>query len=95
MFIKSILAKLKTKFTSKKWKLFLYYEKQCVKVLKVTENERPIKKAYVVNVWFRKHIFMTNYAKVVLVPMRVLYYDKDKRETHLESILYEGAEINE
>lgn len=79
--------------TNKKWKLYIYYKSQCVKVLKVDGEERPIRKAYVVDVWFKKHIFCTNHAKVVLVPMRILFFDKDKKVTHVESILYEGVDV--
>jgi len=91
--IKTIFNNIKTRFTNKKWKLYIYYLNQCVKMIKVDADEKPLKKAYVLNVWFRKHIFKTNYAKVVLVPMRILYHNDITRETHVESKLYEGVDV--
>lgn len=82
-----------SRITTKKWKLYIYFQKQCVKVIKVDDDEKPLGKVYALDIWFKKHIFLTNHAKVVLLPTRILFNDSSKRATHVESILYEGVDI--
>ena len=92
MFIK-IIDNIKDKFKrNKKWKLNFYYRSQWVKTIHISENEKPLSKVYVCRILFRKHLFATNYAKVVLLPIRILFNDPIKKEIHIESILYEGVE---
>lgn len=86
-------TKIVNRITAKNWKLYIYYKSQCVKMIRVTGEERPIKKAYVLDVWFKKHIFFTNHAKVVLAPIKILFFDETKKVIHVESILYEGDDV--
>lgn len=90
-----IINNIKNRLTTdKRWKLKIYYYGQLVKTVKVDEHDKPLGKVYVCSIWFRKHIFKAIHATVVLVPMKVLYANKDKRETHVESILYEGDDLS-
>lgn len=76
-----------------KWKLMLYVNHQLVKTIYVTEDERPAEKEYPCTVWFKYNIFKSMKVRVVLKPIKLLYSNNDKMETHMESVLYEGVGV--
>lgn len=81
------------KIFKKKWKMYLYAENQCVKKIKISDEEEPFEKVYIINIWFKKHIVGTNFTKVVVKPFKLKCTNDKKKEIHVEAKLYEGVEI--
>ena len=50
------------------WKVYMYANNLYIKKIKVKNVEQLFNTSYVINVWFKKHIFNTNYTKVVVKP---------------------------
>ena len=77
----------------KKWTLYLYYNGVLIKKLKIDENEAPAENNYVVNVWFKKQLFKSNLAGVIVRPIRLLKNDEKRRKTYWGTTLETGIEI--
>ena len=76
------MKKLKIKqIKNKKWTLYLYYSGILIKKLKINQDEAPSENSYVVNVYFKKKLFGTNKAGLVVKPIRLLKNDEIKRKT--------------
>ena len=81
---------------SKKWKLYLYLNGQCIKCLKIDKDFAPMNKIYVVKVRNKRHLLGTNKAvQIVVRSYKYKYTDEIKRTAHIEVIMYEGVEVNE
>lgn len=84
-----------TKITkSDKWKLYLYYQGQCIKRLYVDDDFQPMEHFYVVKVRGMKHLLGTN--RKVQIIVRYFKYkltDNDKKEVHIETINFEGSDL--
>jgi len=65
-----------------KWTLYLYYSGVLVKKVKIDKDEAPAKNCYVVNTYFKKRLFGSNKAGVILRPIRLLYNDEKNRKTY-------------
>ena len=90
-FTDSIITKI-TK--SDKWKLYLYYQGQCIKRLYVDEDFQPMEHFYVVKVRGMNHLLRTN--RKVQIIVRYFKYkltDNDKKEVHIETINFEGSDL--
>lgn len=81
------------KLFKKTWKLYLYYNGVLIKRLRIDENEAPAQNSYVVNVWFKKQLFKSNYAGVIVRPIRLLRNDEKNRKTYWGTTLETGIEI--
>lgn len=81
------------KIKKRKWKMYLYAENQCIKKIKINDDEEPFEKVYIVNIYFKKHILGTNFAKVVVKPYKLKCTNESQKEIHIEAKLYEGVEI--
>ena len=82
---------MKTK--NKKWKLYLYYDGVLVKKLKIDENEEPKKNGYAVRVYFKKFLFRTNIASVILRPVVLLKNNESEKKTYWGTILEQGVDV--
>lgn len=96
--ITSFTQKILDYFEDKrKWKLKIYFLNQLVCTKKI-ESFKEIKDIfnmpYICRV-HKKHIFNTNNTQVVLIPNKALFLDKDKKEMHINCVVYEGVELNE
>ena len=81
---------------SKKWKLYLYLNGQCIKCLKIDKDFAPMNKIYVVKVKNMKHLVGTNKSvQMVVRSYRYKYTDEIKRQAHIEVLNYEGVELSE
>lgn len=81
---------------SKKWKLYLYLNGQCIKCLKIDKDFAPMNKIYVVKVKNKRHLLGTNKAvQIVVRSYKYKYTDEIKKTAHIEVIMYEGVEVNE
>lgn len=96
--ITSFTQKILDYFEDKrKWKLKIYFLNQLVCTKKI-ESFKEIKdifnKPYICRV-HKKHIFNTINTQVILIPKKALFLDEDKREIHINCVVYEGVELNE
>nr|DAJ48315.1 MAG TPA: hypothetical protein [Caudoviricetes sp.] len=81
---------------SKKWKLYLYLNGQCIKCLKIDKDFAPMNKIYVVKVRNKRHLLGTNKpVQIVVRSYKYKYTDEVKKMAHIEVIMYEGVEVNE
>lgn len=81
---------------SKKWKLYLYLNGQCIKCLKIDKDFAPMNKIYVVKVKNKRHLLGTNKpVQIVVRSYKYKYTDEIKKTAHIEVIMYEGVEVNE
>lgn len=76
-----------------KWKLYLYYKNQCIKRLYIEDNEQVFSTVYKVNIYFKKHLFGSNFIKTMLIAYKVKFIDKAKKEIYIEVKDYIGGEI--
>ncbi len=95
--IKEIEDKIKKKIDKflikDKWKLYLYYKNQCIKRLHIEDSEQVFSTAYKVNIYFKKHIFGSNFIKTMFIASKVKFIDKAKKEIYIEVKDYIGGEI--
>lgn len=77
----------------KEWTLYLYYSGVLIKKLKINENEAPAENSYVINVYFKKKIFGSNIAGVIVKPIRLLKNDEKNKKTYWGTTLETGIEI--
>ncbi len=88
------MKKLKIKqLKSKKWTLYLYYMGVLVKKVKINQDEAPSENSYVINVYFKKKLFGTNKAGIIVKPIRLLKNDEINRKTYWGTTLETGIEI--
>lgn len=81
----------------RKWKLKIYFLNQlvCTKKIEAFKKFKDIfNKPYICRV-HKKHIFNTINTQIVLIPNKALFLDEDKKEIHVNCIVYEGVELNE
>lgn len=92
--IKNIFKhKIKNIFKRKKWKMYLYANNQCIKCIRIPDEESPFENTYIINVYFKKHIIGTNFAKIIVKPYKLKYTDNKNKCIHIETKLYEGVEV--
>lgn len=79
---------------NKKWILYLYLNGQCIDKRKIDKDFAPMGKFYVVKVRGMKHLLGTN-RKVQIVVQSYKYKltNENKREAHIETLIYEGVDI--
>lgn len=79
---------------NKKWTLYLYLNGQCIDKRKIDKDFAPMGKFYVVKVRGMKHLLGTN-RKVQIVVQSYKYKltNENKREAHIETLIYEGVDI--
>ncbi len=80
-------------FLRKRWKLYLYLNNLCIKKIYIDEETKPKDEIFVINVWFKKHLFNTNYTKIVVHPSKLIYTNDKKKETHWEFDYEKGIDI--
>lgn len=87
-----MFKKVKSIF-NKKWKLYLYYNGVLIKRLRIDEDEEPAKHSYVVTVYFKKNMFKSNVAGIIVRPIRLLRNDEKHHKTYWGTTLETGIEI--
>lgn len=76
-----------------KWTLYLYYSGVLVAKKRIDENEAPAENSYVITTHFKKKIFGSNRAGVILRPVRLLKNDEKNKKTYWGTMLETGIEI--
>lgn len=90
--VSDLFTEIIDRITGKKWKIYLYLQGQCVKKIYVDEDFLPTEHFYVVNIRGRKHLVGTNRkTKVMLQFYKYKMTDNDKKEVHIETLIYEGV----
>lgn len=77
----------------KKWNLYLYYNGILIKKLKIDEQEAPAENSYAVKTFFKKKLFGSNIAGVVVRPVRLLKNDEKHKKTYWGTTLETGIEV--
>lgn len=77
----------------KKWSLYLYFNGTLIKKLRIDENEAPAENSYAVTTFFKKKLFGSNIAGVVVRPVRLLKNDEKNRKTYWGTVLETGIEV--
>ena len=93
--IVEFMQKLRLNYeNNKKWTLYLYLNGQCIDKRKIDKDFAPMGKFYVIKVRGMKHLLGTN-RKVQIVVQSYKYKltDENKREAHIETLIYEGVDI--
>lgn len=89
--------KIKSKILKEdKWKIYLYLQGQCVAKVYREDEATPLNEIYIVNVRGKKHLLGTDKrTQIVLKPYRYKFGNNDKKEIHLECIMFEGVRIDD
>ena len=75
------------------WKVYMYVNNQYIKRIKMKNVEQLFNTSYVINVWFKKYIFGTNYTKLVVKPTLLKKTIEDKKQIHVEIDFEKGVEL--
>lgn len=78
---------------TKDWTLYLYYSGILIKKIKIKEQEAPADNSYVINVYFKKKLFGSNIAGVIVRPIRLLKNDEKNKKTYWGVTFETGIEI--
>jgi hypothetical protein len=71
----------------------MYINNLYIKKIKVRDVDKLFTSNYAINVWFKKHIFNTNYTKVIVRPKLLKKTIEEKREIHVDVELERGVEV--
>lgn len=77
----------------KKWTLYLYYNGILIKKVKINENDAPGENNYPINVYFKKQLFGSIKAGIIVKPIRLIRNDEKSKKTYWGTILDTGIEI--
>lgn len=75
------------------WKIYMYVNNKYIKKIKLKNVENLFSSSYVINVWFKKYIFGTNYTKLVVKPKLLKKTIEDKKQIHVEIDFERGVEV--
>ena len=75
------------------WKVYMYINNLYIKKIRIRDVDKLFTSNYAINVWFKKHIFNTNYTKVVVKPKLLKKTIEDKKEVHVDVELERGVEV--
>lgn len=88
-----MIKKIKQKIKHRKWTLYLYYNGICIKKIKISENEAPAENNYAFTVYFKKKMFGSNIAGVIVKPITILRNDENKKKTYWGTTLEIGTKV--
>lgn len=75
------------------WNIYMYVNNQYIKKIKLKNVEHLFSSSYVINVWFKKYIFGTNYTKLVVRPKLLKKTIEEKKQIHVEIDFERGVEV--
>lgn len=87
------MKKILNKFKRNKWTLYIYYSGILIKKIKIEEQEAPADNSYAIKVYFKKKLFGSNIAGVIVRPVRLLKNDEKHRKTYWGAMFETGIEI--
>lgn len=87
------MKKIKNLWDHRKWTLYLYYSGILVAKIKIDENEAPAENSYIVTSYFKKKLFGSNKAGIILKPIRILKNDEKHKKTYWGTTFETGIEV--
>lgn len=75
------------------WKIYMYVNNQYIKTIRLKNVEQLFNSSYVINVWFKKYIFGTNFTKLVVKPKLLKKTIEEKKQIHVEIDFERGVEV--
>ncbi len=75
------------------WKIYMYVNNQYIKTIRLKNVEQLFNTSYVINVWFKKYIFGTNFTKLVVKPKLLKKTIEEKKQIHVEIDFERGVEV--
>lgn len=75
------------------WNIYMYANNQYIKKIRLRDVSQLFSTSYVINVWFKKYIFGTNYTKLVVKPKLLKKTIEDKKQIYVEIEFEGGVEI--
>lgn len=75
------------------WNIYMYANNQYIKKIRLRDVSQLFSTSYVINVWFKKYIFGTNYTKLVVKPKLLKKTIEDKKQIYVEIEFERGVEI--
>lgn len=77
---------------NKQWKVMFYINSQFVGFSKIDDVDLVFKSVFEVDIAFKKHIFGSNFVKMILKPEKLLNKDLNKKIIHVTAYPFEGVE---
>lgn len=75
------------------WKIYMYVNNQYIKKIKLKDVSQLFNTSYVINIWFKKYIFGTNFTKAIVKPKLLKKTIESKKEIHVEIDFERGVEV--
>ena len=92
--IKSFIDLIINAITKKdKWTLFIYFNGQLIKKIKVDENFKPMENFYYITVKGFKHMFGKRKVSLLFQYDKYKMTNNDKKQVHIEVKINEGSDV--
>lgn len=76
-----------------KWKVYLYYKNQQIKRIYADEEDKILSNIYMVNIYFKKHLFGSYFVKTMFIAERIKFINKEAKKIYIEVDNYIGGGI--
>ena len=77
----------------KKWKIYMYANNRYIKKIRLDNVEQLFNTSYVINIYFKKYIFGTNFTKAIVKPKLLKKTIEEKKQIHVEIDFEGGVEV--
>ena len=88
--VKSLINKI---LKNDKWTLFIYYNGQLIKKIKVDENFKPMENFYYIRVKGFKHMFGKRKVSLLFQYNKYKMTNNEKKQVHIEVKINEGSDV--
>lgn len=88
--VKSLINKI---LKNDSWTLFIYYNGQLIKKIKVDENFKPMENFYYITVKGFKHIFGKRKVSLLFQYNKYKMTNNEKKQVHIEVKINEGSDV--
>lgn len=88
--VKSLINKI---LKNDKWTLFIYYNGQLIKTIKVDENFKPMENFYYITVKGFKHMFGKRKVSLLFQYNKYKMTNNEKKQVHIEVKINEGSDV--
>lgn len=76
-----------------KWKAYLYYKNQQIKKIYVDKEDKVFSNIYIVNIYFKKHLFGSFFTNTMFVAKKIKFINKEAKKIYIEVDNYLGGDI--
>lgn len=91
--IEKIRRTINKLFKRNKWKVYLYYKNQQIKKIYASEHDKILSNIYMVNIYFKRHLFGGCFVKTMFKAERIKFINKEDKKIYVEVDNYIGGEI--